>query len=298
MVIYFKPDKRIFVLFAALQLSNVGLYKSLNNKQLSNLTIKLRTYFKYVQISSLRKLDKYFKKAHPYFLSQWILNHGNPPLFKKITKEWQIEAPLKTFNGFNQELGNFYTETKIEKLFWNNYKQEASVLKAKYLTKSSKIFNELRRYLKTRKRFSKVIILPNPFDAVGSGYGIEINNVNYVIFSPVNKRVDFDFIIHEFLHSLVEIDERKKINNKIMKRLTISNQAATHYRNKRVILTEYLIRTITGKFSCETQKSFQNYVNTQIKIGFINIAYFLKILGEYEKQQQLTFSDYINKILM
>lgn len=294
---YFKSDKRFFALFSALQLSNAKFYRLLKNKQINDLTKKLRVYFKQTKIRPLKKLEKYFREIHPYFLSQWILHHGLPPLFKRITKEWQLEASLKAFKGFNGELGNFYGKTRIEKLFWHEYKRRVLLLKTRYLAELGRIFSELRRYLRTKRKFSKIVIIPNLFDAISSGYGIEIGDINYVIFSPADRRADFEVIIHEFLHNLVEVDE-KKINDRIIKKLAISKQAAVYYKNKEVILTEYLVRAITGRFFCKTRGAIRSYIDSQIKKGFINIKHFLGILGDYEKQRRLTFDEYLNEILI
>lgn len=294
MIVYFKPDKRIFVLFSALQLSNSEFYKSLKGEQINGLTRKLKDYFKHAKPASSKRLEKYFKRMHSYFLNQWILHHGDPPLFEKTVKQWQLEAPLKLFRGFNEELGNFFKKTKIEKLFWNIYKRKALSLKTKYLDKSHRIFRKTKQYLKIKEKFSKVIIIPNLFDAVGSGYGIEIGRTVYVIFSPAGKKSDFDLIAHEFLHNLIEFTGGKKINHKILKKLKIGKQAAVYYKDKKIILTEYLIRAVTGRLLRKTQE--KNYTADQIRKGFTNTDYFLKILKDYEKQHRLTFNEYINKV--
>lgn len=300
-LISFKADKRIFTLFCGLYSTKANYFAHISDKKLGPFGKRIKHILFKKRFKSTSKLRKYFEREHPYYFIIWVLQHSNPPQFKKLYKKWEGEFSLSWYKSFGETLREFCYEANISQL-WRGYQEEASREINKYRKITLSVLQEILEYLRIEKLpFKKIILIPNLLDAIGAGYGPVIGKKIYIIFSPTNKEgPNIQLLRHEFLHSIINPLIQKKINKEIIKRDKqliqgmITSPALEYYNDLELIIIEYILRAIELRLLPSNKKN--QYIQKQIKLGFPQIEFFDSQLKIYEKEKK-NFSRYLPDIL-
>lgn len=300
-LIIFQRHKGIFTLFCALGFTKTNYFGEISDKKISNISKEVSSFLSKKKIPSVSRLKKFFKKQHPYYFVNWVLQHSDPPQFKRLYRKWGGELSLKWYKGFGKFLRRFYFEADIAQL-WERYQETYSKEIGRYRKKSFSIIQKALIYLRIKKTpFKKIVFIPNLLDKIGAGYGPTVHKKAYIIFGPSKTNINTQLICHEFLHSIINpLVQRCDRNNKLIQRnkrflqKAASSFSLKYYDEAEAITSEYIIRAIEGRLVSFNKRS--NYIKEQIKLGFPFARFFEEQLKEYESNSKI-FSEYLPVIL-
>jgi len=301
--IEYQLNKNIFTLFSAYSFWEY-------EKHCGYKVAKTKFYFKIQkllkdkkrEIPSGKKLFKYFKKDHSVYYTVWVLRHSEFPEFKKLPFKEKNQKKDDWYKGFNKLLKEFYYEADIEKI-WPKYKKEYLKKINGYEKEIPIVFERAINYLRMEGpfEFNKVVLIPNLL--VGGGFGPLINKKSIIVLDPFwyKKKIYFSFILHEFLHSLINPLTDKKTNKNLVnetedlyKKLT-TKISRKHYPEWWMIVNEYIIRSIQGELF--NKRNLGEYTSDQIKKGFHYIEWFSNQMNYFSKRTDTSFDEYLPEIL-
>lgn len=300
-LIIFKKDKGIFTLFGALGFTKASYFGDISDKKISNISKAINSFLSKKKIQSAPGLKKFFEKQHPYYFVNWVLQHSNPPQFKRLYRKWEGELSLKRYKGFRKLLRRFYFEADLSQL-WERHQEAYSKEIGRYRKKSFSIVRKVANYLRIKKLpFKKIVFIPNLLDAVGAGYGHTIQDKAYITFGPSKNKLNSQLLRHEFLHCIINplVEECGRYSsviksNKQFLQKTIYGTAHKYYDDPNAITSEYILRAIEGRLLRPNKRKY--YFKEQRNAGFPYIKFFDAWLKNYEKSKR-PFSEYLPTIL-
>jgi len=300
-LILFRTDKRIFTLFCALHSTRASYFKRISDKKLSSLGKKIRKLLPGKRFKTTYKLKSYFNKQLPCYFIIWMLQHSDPPQFRRLYKKWGEKLSLDCYKGFDKLLQEFYFEANVSQL-WKECQGKSLEEFNKHYKIAFLFIQKILNYLKIKRLPSKkIIFISNPLDAIGAGYGPTIHDKVYVIFGPSKGSLNIQLLRHEFLHSIINpLIQKRRINKRVIKenkqllRKIVSPIALKYYDDPEIVAIEYIIRTIELRLFSTKKRS--QYIRDQIKCGFPYIEFFDAQLKDYEKNKK-PFATYLPIIL-
>ena len=231
----------------------------------------------------------------------WVLRHSKLPEFKKLGFRDKNQKPESWYRGFDETFKDFYHQADLNKLWLESSKLYLKKIEG-YKKEVPAIIKNALSYLRVEKirNFNEVILIPNLL--ITGGFGPLMDKKAIIIIDPFGykKKIYFNLITHEFLHSIVNPLTDERVNKKIInnskslyKKLT-TNTSRKHYPEWWMIVNEYLIRAIQGRLF--NKSNLKSYIVIQKKRGFPYIKWFLIQISFYEKSRS-SFEDYLQKIL-
>lgn len=300
-LIIFQKHKGIFTLFCALSFTKASYFSDISDKKISNITKEVSSFLRKRKMESTSGLKRFFKKQHPYYFVNWVLQHSDPPQFKRLYKKWEGELPLKWHKHFGKLLRKFYFEADIPQL-WKRYQETYSKEIKRCRKTPFLVIRETLSYLRIKKLpFKKIVFIPNFLDAIRAGYAHTIRGKAYITFGPSKNKLNTRLLRHEFLHCIINSLVEKcgcyssiiKSNKRFLQKTT-SGIARKYYDDPNAITSEYILRAIEGRLLSFDKRKY--YFKEQKKAGFPYIEFFNLQLENYEKNKK-SFSKYLPVIL-
>lgn len=207
-----------------------------------------------------------------------------PPEFTKKYATIDPIPPVRIPIGdFHKVLGRFYREADIHSL-WLDYLPKYERQAERYRGKASGYIAEVLDFLREPlpENEGSIVLIPNLLQKKGSGYGVLLDGVSYMIVGPSTSK---ETIQHEFLHTIVNPLTREHIAL-IYRAKALHPLARTrtpfYYRSWETIVNETLIRTIVAMLENEGPGKREKAVRKLIDQGYLLASHFLDKLMEYE----------------
>ena len=298
--VQFRADKRIFLLFSALNMCGYDLEN--NKKGMHPIRTKTRRELKSKHLSTITDLGRYFNKCDRNVSEfiVWALHYSDPPQLRRNQKDWFGRIAESCFAGFQDVLRDFYFEAGVEDLWGQclpTYLEEIG----RYEESTKKEINHMLGYLKLDKLPSERIIhIPNLLDSYWVGYGPKVGDNSYVVFGPTAGRTFLG--LHEHLHPIVKPMLKKyagKVRGTEHLYVKVKNKMNRYgYSTWAITVEECLIRALTIRLmkGVLPSMSTEDSIEREHKNGFIYVKDFYDRLASYEKSKKV-FEQYLPTIL-
>lgn len=241
--ILFKPDIRIFSLFAML---NYAGYNDENNKNgFHPVRRAIRKLLSQKNEETVKKeISHYTNKFSISFLIRIIL-YLKADDFQHFSNYFKSQFISRDeLNNFLNLFAQFYKEKNISKL-WQKYQPPHQEIIIKHKNQIVREFRKLEQLLPIL--FKKVVLIPNLLDAYWRGYGPTLNETHFIIFGPLGHKSGLQLFRHEFLHGFFSpYNQNPLIKNlwretsKIVKEKKYLTKIGD--KSEMTIIGEYLVR--------------------------------------------------------
>lgn len=284
--VIFDNDISIFTLYAFMNFTG---YDEENNRQGYHEVRKmLRDDLEKMNLS-LRDNNYYTnKKVNSSYYRQVLARMDGAPNFK-------VSQPLPNYlselNDLGSHLREFYEKANIEELFkkYNSYYQEELVKYSKPIYPALAKINQFLRI--SDNQIPEFYFQVNLLDAYWRGYGLgntfEHKGGKGIIITGPSDEANLKNVVHEYLHGIItpinnelrrEIEELSFLMAKVPKNTQASSSS---YNNWFAVFDESLIRALDSKFL----EDRLNYIQHEMKEGFILAEYFNKRFNEFESYE-------------
>lgn len=209
-------------------------------------------------------------------LRNWVLCHGEPPLFRESSPYWNNFLDAPTGEKFGRELKYLWKAGRLASL-WATVKIAYSKAGGKCLRNTRTAVKTSLEYLHFENKkldFEKFVVIPNFLDEYNRGIGPKIGGTAYAILGPSKGADAFPLqrIQHEFLHSLV---------NPITLEILGSRISKPELSSVRELLIQAMVLRLNSSDAEYYRKKMERLKNS----GFKDIDKAIDFLKNYERQK-------------
>lgn len=230
-------------------------------------------------LANIKKLIKQpnLSKEFWFPLRNWVICHGQPPLFKELSPYWKNFLSTQVGKEFGRELKHFWKIGQLASL-WKIVKNDYLKIRKQCYFNAKIAVKKSLSYLRLGNKeinFKKFIVIPNFLDEYNRGIGPKIDGTAYAILGPSQETDVFPIqrIQHEFLHSLINPLTQKVLNDKVTK-------------PELSLIRESLIQAIILHLNQPNQRYYRKKIKSLEKSKFKNIETTIKFLENYENQKE------------
>jgi hypothetical protein len=267
------PDERVFLTLCAAQAGGYRLRKKVPEIE----ALPAET------VAAIRA----YVQGHGYAEEDYVkyaLLLGQPPALEKRYATTDPLPPIRLgLPGFAEALERFYQEGELRRI-WDRHLPEHEKEARRLRKRAVKVLDPVFQFVREPAAGGslRVVVIPNLLQRPGSGYGVLLDGVAYLV---VGKGVKDATLQHEFLHTVVNPLTRSHIaavyRAKALHPLARA-RAPFYYRSWKTLVNETLVRTIVVMLRHRSPGKRRKEAEKLAREGYVLAPYFLEKLESYE----------------
>mgnify|MGYP001046047599 CR=1 FL=1 len=296
-------DERLFTLLCAW---NLGGYDTIagDSGRMHSIREDVREHLQGVDPSLVRmvelKVGASLYRSHLTSMTihiPYAFSLSPPPDFEELQS-----VPLVT-PGFNAVMRRLYTGGDLDAL-WKQYEDDYEEVLHGYEALIPTAFEACNTYLRLEEgALSKpIVVAPTLMLARGCGLNRETKDTIFIVLGPTQRPSPM-LLQHEYLHQVVgpmidAQDEALSESEALFEWVGAEDDVFSHYGSWSSVVEESLVRGLSLRL--QAQRGYddaEEFIETHEPKGFLLMGTFYEGLEEYESQDEMSFEEYLPRLL-